>query len=284
MSKATFSVSINGELSRYFSSKRGLRQVCSLLPYLYVITSNVLSRMLNKAASERKFGCHPKCQKVIVTHLSFTDDILVFTDGRPASISGIVDVFNEFASISGLNINATKSSLFSAGKEQDICIRAASDLGLSRTFLPIRYLGLSLTTKSMTRHDYEPLLDKVRNQMLSWSNKSLSFAGRLHLLNLVLMSLTNFWCSVFHLPQRCLDDIEQFCSAFLWSGSSNIHTKEKVAWDEVCLRKLEGGLGIRRLRETSRVYALNLIWRILAKSGSLGVAWVNENILKHQSF
>lgn len=239
--------------------------------------------MLNKAASERKFGYHPKWQKVIVTHLSFADHILVFTDGKPASISGLIDVFTEFASISGLNINAAKSSLFSAGKEKDICIRAATAAGLTHSNLPIRYLGLPLTTKSMTRHNYEPLHDKVHNRMLSWSNKSLSFAGRPQLVNSVIMSITNFWCSVFRLPQCCLDDIESLCSAFLWSGSPNIHTKAKVSWDEVCLPKHEGGLGIRRLRDTSRVYSLNLTWRIFANSGSLWVAWVKENLLKHQS-
>lgn len=142
----------------------------------------------------------------------------------------------------------------------------------------MRYLGLPLTTKSMTRQDYEPLLDKVRTRMLSWSNKYLSFAGRLQLIKSVIMSITNFWCSVFRLPQCCLNEIESLCNAFLWSGNPNIHTKSKVAWDDVCLPKEEGGLGIRRLRDTSRVYALNLIWRLFVNSGSLWVAWVKENL------
>lgn len=47
-----------------------------------MIVSNVLSRMLNRAAVEGRFGYHPFCHKVKVTHLSFADDILVFPDGK----------------------------------------------------------------------------------------------------------------------------------------------------------------------------------------------------------
>lgn len=94
-----------------------------------MIASNVLSRMLNKAAREGKFGYHPKCHKVEVTHLSFADDILVFADGMPDSITAILNVLNEFASISGLNINAAKSSIFSAGRSKETTIQAASSLG-----------------------------------------------------------------------------------------------------------------------------------------------------------
>ena len=48
-------------------------------------------------------------------------------------------------------------------------------------------------------------------------------------------------------------------SAFLWSGSLNITTKSKVAWEEVCTLKKEGGLGVRRIKDVSMVFALKLI-------------------------
>ncbi|XP_009124760.2 uncharacterized protein LOC103849780 [Brassica rapa] len=49
------------------------------------------------------------------------------------------------------------------------------------------------------------------------------------------------------------------CSAFLWSGSPNISTKSKVAWEEVCKPKDEEGLGIRRIKDVSAVFDLKLI-------------------------
>lgn len=284
ISTAAFSVSINVEVEGFYSSERGMRQGCTLSPYLYVIASNVLSRMLNRAAKDGKVKLHPHCKRVEVTHLSFADDILVFSDGSPSSIVGIVSVFNDFAGMSGLNINASKSSKFSAGKDKHLAVNAASHHRIGSSSLPICYLGLPLTTKSMTRHDYEPLIDKIRGRLLSWSSKSLSYAGRVQLIKSVIMSISNFWLSVFRLPQRCLDEIESLCSAFLWSRSPNIHTKAKVSWEEVCLPLEEGGLGIRRLRDVSRVFSLSLIWRLLTSSGSLWVAWTKENLLRHRSF
>lgn len=74
------------------------------------------------------------------------------------------------------------------------------------------------------------------------------------------------------------------CNAFLCSGSPNSHNKAKVAWEDVCKPKLEGGLGIRKLREMSTVFALGLIWRLFSLSGSLWVAWVHAQLMKGGSF
>ena len=281
---ATFSVSVNGELEGFFPSSRGLRQGCSLSPYLYVIVSNVLSKLISRAVSAGTIGYHPACRELNLTHLSFADDIVVFTDGKPQSLTGTLEVFNEFATLSGLCINVSKSTVFAAGRGKQVLEEEAAAVGLSVSALPIKYLGLPLTTKIMSRSDYEPLLAKIRNRMLSWTSKALSFAGRLQLIQSVIASITNFWCSAFSLPQGCIEDIESMCSAFLWSGSPNITHKAKVAWDVVCTPKTEGGLGIRKIKEMDTVFSLKLIWRIFAKSDSLWVAWVRQYLIRDESF
>lgn len=208
LSTAAFSVSVNGELEGFFPSTRGLRQGCALSPYLFVIAINVLSRLLNKAALAGKIGFHPTCSEVNLTHLSFADDIMVFTNGVPASLRGIFTTLDEFAVISGLVINTAKSSIFMAGRLSQAFKEEVNRLGIPVDTLPVRYLGLPLTTKSMSRADYEPLIDKIRSRFLSWSSRALSYAGRLQLINSVIVSITNFWCSVFRLPKSCLETIE----------------------------------------------------------------------------
>lgn len=244
----------------------------------------MLSKLLNKAVVNRSIGYHPMCCVVNLTHLSFADDIVVFTDGSPASLNGTLAVFQEFERMSGLRINVSKSTVFAAGRGKHELEVAAGEVGLTVSALPIKYFGLPLTTKTMTRHDYEPLLVKIRNRLLSWTSKILSFAGRLQLIKSVIASITNFWCSAFCLPQSFIDEIDSMCAAFLWSESPNITTRAKVAWEGVCSLKKEGGLGVRRIKDVSLVFALKLIWRLFTDSESLWGKWVKQTFLRGISF
>lgn len=281
---AAFSVSVNGELEGFFSSNRGIRQGCSLSPYLYVIISNVLSKLLNKAASAEQIGYHPHCKEVKLSHLSFADDIVIFTDGSAPSLRNTLLVFEDFGRMSGLKINVVKSTVFAAGRGKAQLELEAVSAGLSVSALPIKYLGLPLTSKIMSRSDYEPLLTKIRNRLLSWSSKALSYAGRLLLIKSVISSMTNFWCAAFCLPQACIDEVDSMCSAFLWSGNPNDTSKSKVSWEEVCCPTKEGGLGIRRVKEVSLVFMLKLIWRLFSCSKSLWSEWVHHYLLRGDTF
>lgn len=212
---AGFSVLVNGELEGFFSSARGVSQGFSLSPYIYVIVSNVLSKLLNKAVSAGSVGYHPWCREVNLSHLSFADDIVVFTDGSPTSLEGTLQVFDDFARCSGLSINIVKSTVFAAGRGKQSLEAAANRAGLSVSVLPIQYLGLPLKTKIMSRSDYEPLLKKIRNRFLSWTSYSLLYGGQLKLIKSVIASITNFWCASFCLSQGCIDEVQSMCSAFL---------------------------------------------------------------------
>lgn len=106
---------------------------------MYVILSNVLSKLLNQAAEAGEFSYHPQCQGVKLTHLSFADDIVVFTNGSAESLQGIMGVMKRFAAISGLHINATKSYIFAVGLETSSLLDTAASLGISIGTLPIRY-------------------------------------------------------------------------------------------------------------------------------------------------
>ena len=101
----SFSVQVNGDLAGYFQSPRGLRQGCSLSPYLFVICMDVLSRKIDKAVQERKFKFHPRCKSLLLTHICFADDLMVFVEGSKESVEGVLSVFDEFAVWPGLKIS-----------------------------------------------------------------------------------------------------------------------------------------------------------------------------------
>lgn len=130
ISTPSFSVQVDGELSGYFQSKRGLRQGCSLSPYLFVIVMDVLSKLLDKAAHAQNFGYHPRFKGLSLTH-----DLMVVTDGKVRSVEGIVDVFDKFAKYSGSRISM-------GGVTEDIQMELENKFHFKTDQLLVRYLGL----------------------------------------------------------------------------------------------------------------------------------------------
>ena len=86
-----------------------------LSPYIFIIAMNVLSNLLNAAAAHGVFKFHPKCRRIKLTHLSFADDLLIFTRGVLESVVGIQKVLELFYTYSGLKLNCEKNELFSIG-------------------------------------------------------------------------------------------------------------------------------------------------------------------------
>lgn len=119
--------------------------------------------------------------------------------------------------------------------------------GIPQGFLPIRYIGLPLSSKKLSMLNCEPLLQSIRKRINCWTSNYLSFAGRQVLINRVIAGITNFWCSAFVLPKECIRKIDSMCNAFLWKGTLQGNYSAKVFWETVTLPKDEGGLGIKNL-------------------------------------
>ena len=244
---------------------------------------NVLSHKIDKAVAEKRFTFQPCCKQISLTHLCFADDLMVFVEGSKKSIEGALSVFDEFASWSGLNISIEKSTIYMAGVSDEEKSRVLQNFPFAERTLPVRYLGLPLMTKAMRKQDYLPLVERVRSRVSTWTCRYLSYAGRVQLIKAVLISIINFWASVFRLPSGCIKEVEKLCASFLWTGPELKSTGAKVAWKDICKLKCEGGLGIRALKEVNKVAGLKLIWRLLT-GDSLWGKWIKNNLLKRKCF
>lgn len=150
---------------------------------------------LISATLNGKFGFHPTCKKIQLTHLSFADDLLIFSDASPKSLEGIKVVLSLFSNFSGLKVNYTKSEFFC--NNTSVQQQLAAILGIKVGKLPVRYLGVLLISGRLTAADCRVLTDKIVARTKSWTTRFLSFAGRLQLILSVLASMTNHWCNVF---------------------------------------------------------------------------------------
>lgn len=283
LTTASFSVSVNGTTGGFFKNTRGIRQGDPLSPYLFVLAMECLSRLLLVRYEEGIIGYHPRTEHLKISHLMFADDVMVFFDGTSNSLHGITECLDDFASWSGLQINSTKTELFTAGLDHTES-SAIVAYGFPHGALPIRYLGLPLMSRKLKISEYAPLIIKITTSFLAWSVKLLSFAGRLQLLRTVIFGLINFWASAFMLPKGCINAIESLCGRFLWSGNIEKKGIAKVAWSTVCLPKNEGGLGIRSIYVWNQVLGLKFIWLLLSNSPSLWSDWHRSIHLSGISF
>ncbi|GJR93536.1 hypothetical protein Tco_0265710 [Tanacetum coccineum] len=285
VSTTSFSISINGSLHGFFKEKRGLRQGDPLSPYLFTLVMEVFTLMLHRRVRESSsFTYHRYCSELELINLCFADDLFLFAHGDVNSATIIKEALDEFKDASGLNPSMPKSKAYFCNVLNHTKLAILLVLPFEEDRLPVKYLGVPLVSSRLIFRDCKELIDKVQNRVNDWKNKSLSFAGRLQLIQSVLGSLNVFWASVFALPSRVLLDIEQIMRGFLWCQGGLSRGKAKVAWEVVCLPKKEGGLGIRRLDHFNKALMVSHIWKLLSLKESLWVKWIHVYKLRNRSF
>ena len=106
VSTASLSVLINGTPSRQFRATRGIRQGCPLSPFLFNIVAEALSSLIYSAVSSNLFkGIKVGSEAVMVSHLQFADNTIIFCEPDLGQILNMKRVLRCYQVMSGLNIN-----------------------------------------------------------------------------------------------------------------------------------------------------------------------------------
>ncbi|CAA7024003.1 unnamed protein product [Microthlaspi erraticum] len=181
--------------------------------------------------------------------------------------------------MSGLGVNIQKTSMFCQGIDSATLDRIHALFNLKASSLPIRYLGLPLSSKKLSVGDCDPLIVQIKQKLDSWNNRLLSLAGRLSLLSSVISGIIGFWTSAFILPLKVIKRINSLSSSFLWHGKTGNSSGAKVAWRDLSYPKSEGGLGLRDIASWNNACALKLIWMLFFRADSIWVAWIRNRYL-----
>ncbi|VFQ64934.1 unnamed protein product [Cuscuta campestris] len=276
---ASFSLSINGGLHGFIKCKRGIRQGDPMAPTLCLFCMEYLRRLIRRMLYGSRFTFHNRCSKLGITHVTFADDVMMFCRGNVDSVNVLAKAINIFSQVSGLHVNPLKSNIFLAGEIKDRTEDILALLPFPQGKLPVRYLGLPLTSQRASERDFAPLVNKVDEHIRKWNAKTLSAAGRLELIRSVTQGIEGFWFQAFPIHKSVLDRITSLCRTFLWVSKFC-----KVAWEDICKPKDEGGLGLNQPRIWNQALLSKNLWNIASNKETLWVQWVHSVYLDGNDF
>ena len=270
LSTARISILVNGAPCKPFRMRRGLRQGDPLSPYLFVLMTEVLNKILSKAAAAGLFqGVKVGSRAITLTHLQFADDTLIFCEPRMDFLRNIQNVLYSFQSFSGLTVNYAKSGLIVLGKEIDWAERAANLLRCKLVQLPITYLGVPLGANMRKYSSWQPVLSKIQQRLANWKASCLSRPGKLVLIKAVINSLPTYYLSLFKMPKKVADMINKVQRRFLWCGSDTNRVSALVKWEVVQRPKAQGGLGVGDILLKNAALLFKWWWRFACEEGAM---------------
>ncbi|KAL5773583.1 hypothetical protein ACOSQ2_013507 [Xanthoceras sorbifolium] len=163
VSSVSYSFLVNGEVFGKVRSSRGLRQGDPLSPYLFIICSEGLSRLVSAAESDgRLLGLCCGRYGAQISHLFFADDSLLFFRASPIDCSSVGSILDIYSEASGHKINFAKSTLC-VSKQVPIGVSSALALSLGVTLVPChaKYLGLPCVASRNRRNLFDGIKSRV---------------------------------------------------------------------------------------------------------------------------
>ncbi|KAL5164919.1 putative ribonuclease H protein [Glycine soja] len=102
---------------------------------------------------------------------------------------------------------------------------------------------------------------KLLEDALFMKQRSISMAGRITLIKVVLTALPMFYLSFFRAPIAVIKRLTAIQRKFLWGGSCDGKKIAWIPWSKVCAPTAKGGLGITDIKALN--YALLIKWKWL---------------------
>ena len=179
----------NGWSSDLFDIQRGVRQGCPLLPYLFILSAEILAKAIRKNPNIRGISINNNDIKIS----QYADDTTFILDGSREVLISALRVLDEFSSLSGLKLNDTKT--------ETLWIR--SSIGNDNLPTPgyslkwpkeeVKTLGvwLSIHPDITFSDNYDEKLKNIKAILSCWKYRRLTLMGKIMVLkSLVVSQLT----------------------------------------------------------------------------------------------
>ncbi|XP_042969200.1 uncharacterized protein LOC122301912 [Carya illinoinensis] len=194
------------------------------------------------------------------------------------------DILDCYEKASGHKLNKHKTSIFfSTNTKENVKSEIYKEAGSYICDRHEKYLGLPTIIGRSKYNTLRGLKERVWKRIQNWKNGFLSKAEKEILIKAVLQAISTYTMSVFKLPQRLCDEIEQLFSKFWWSQYKKDDEMHWWKWSRLGQNKMEGGLGFRQLEDFNLVMLAKQGWRMLMDPTSLVARIFKDKYFKNVS-
>uniref|UniRef100_A0A2N9ET81 Reverse transcriptase domain-containing protein n=2 Tax=Fagus sylvatica TaxID=28930 RepID=A0A2N9ET81_FAGSY len=274
VSTVQFTLLLNGGICSNFCPFRGLRQGDPLSPYLFIMGSEVLMRLINREIQQGSLmGVKIGNTAPPISKLCYADDVILICRARADEVRSLMNCLDTYCAWSGQSISLEKSGVFySKGVHVQFKKQICSLWGLKPLPQSTKYLGVPLFLSQNRMKDFHYLKERMEAKTCSWKSKALSWMGRATLIKSVALAIPCYTMAVIQLPKKLCEEMDAILRRFWWAPRKEVsHFFAPMAWRKLCTPKSEGGLGFRSFWSLNQTFLAKLAWWILSKKDSLCV-------------
>ena len=174
------SILFNGKALDPIYPSKGIREGDLISPYLFILCMDYLGQLIEEKCSGKLWQPVKASQSgPAFSHLFFANDLILFAKVDWVNCVAIKDVLDTFCSISGQIVSEAKSRVYFSPNVDRATRESLCDiLGFASTPYLGKYLGFSLKHPGSSSHDYDFILDRVKQKISGWKANLLSLASR----------------------------------------------------------------------------------------------------------
>ena len=130
----------NGHMSDFLKLKRGYRQGDPNSPYIFILCTEILGKMIRKNQTVKGISINGKEFRLS----QYADDTQIFLNGTERSLQEILSILNMFYSMSSLKINIEKTRAIWIGALNNSETQMCRNQRLDWSQCPFKILGVTL--------------------------------------------------------------------------------------------------------------------------------------------
>lgn len=127
------------------------------------------------------------------------------------------------------------------------------------TYIPEKILGTFFENVDCTRLNIDRRLQSLRNTIVAWKHRDLSFKGKALVINGLLTSTLWYTVTSVNLPPWAITDLETEIYNFFWDSKKPLTTRDILA-----LLLSEGGFNVHRIQTKMYALRLNTLRRLIS--------------------